>query len=826
MMKQAFIRERKTLQKVCRLLAVSAALVGIPNTSGYHLHAQSAQSSGTITISGHVVDAESKETLIGATVYAPESQQGAYTNSYGFFSLTTKKTVKTLRISYIGYESKTITIDPSNREPLSIELKPQGTLEEVVVTEERKQLHAPQTGAISVPVHIIKTTPALLGESDLMKALQLMPGVQGGSEGSAGVHVRGGGADENLILLDGVSLYNVDHLLGFFSVFTPEAVKRVDLYKGNFPARFGGRLSSVIDVRTNDGNMQRYKGAVTIGLLSSKAQIEGPIVKDRTSFNVSMRRTYIDILAKPFIPQDHRGGYYFYDFNAKLHHKFSSKDQLYFSLYHGRDRFYYGMNHQFSKRMFDGSDEDDRIPIEFKVDTELHWGNTLGALRWNHVFSPKLYSDLTLSYTRYHFLFGVENDITSRDNEVSYTKLDYKSGIEDLGIGWNAHYYATPKLEFRFGADYIRHQFKPESFGTKLRGEASKDIEEVSVLLKNNRDDIAAHHAALYAESKVQALRNVELNLGVRAALFSVDGKPYTSIQPRFAMDWRIMPGFNATIGYAKMVQNVHLLTSSAMTLPTDLWVPATKYLEPMSSDQMSLGMNYKFGAGWYVTLEGYYKNMNHILEYKDGASFIGSSIGWENKVESGIGRSYGVEAVLMKQTGRTTGWVGYTLSKSERQFPSGSINQGRWFPYKYDRRHKFNVVMSHKLTEGIELSTSWEFYTGGVITLPYERMEIIHPSDVGRHRYAEESAGYIPERNNFRLPSTHRLNVSVNFSTRYQSGAEGIFNVSLYNAYNAKTPSFVVPRDLVSSGYMRPNRVTKVTILPIIPSLSYTYKF
>lgn len=826
MIKQAFIRERKSLQKVCRVLVVSAALVGAPSVCGYQVQAQTAQTSGSVTMSGHIVDAESKETLIGATVYAPETQQGAYTNSYGFFSLTTKRSVKTLRISYIGYETKTITIDPSSREPLTIELKPQGTLEEVVVTEERRQLHAPQTGAISVPVHIIKTTPALLGENDLMKALQLMPGVQGGSEGSAGVHVRGGGADENLILLDGVSLYNVDHLLGFFSVFTPEAVKRVDLYKGNFPARFGGRLSSVIDVRTNDGNMQRYKGAVTIGLLSSKAQVEGPIIKDRTSFNVSMRRTYLDILAKPFIPQDHKGGYYFYDINTKLHHKFSSRDQLYFSLYHGRDRFFYGMEEYFSQRLPGSNDDDERTPLNFKVDTELHWGNTLGALRWNHVFSPKLYSDLTLSYTRYHFLFGVENDVTSRGKEVSYTKLDYKSGIQDFGLGWNAHYYATPKLEFRFGADYIRHQFKPESLGSNLRGEAGKDIEEVSVLLKNNRDEIAAHHAALYAESKAQVLGNVELNLGLRAALFAVDGKPYTSLQPRLAVDWRIRPGLNATVGYAKMVQNVHLLTSATMTLPTDLWVPATRYLEPMSSDQMTLGINYKFGAGWYMTLEGYYKKMNNILEYKDGSSFVGSSSGWENKVESGIGRSYGIEAILMKQTGRTTGWVGYTLSKSERQFPSGAINQGRWFPYKYDRRHKFNVVMSHKVTESIDLSASWEFYTGGVITLPYERMDVLRPDDASIPRYSYDSAGYIPERNNFRLPSTHRLNLSVNFSKRHGKTAESVFNVSVYNVYNAKNPAFVIPQDLVSRSESRPNRVTKFTMLPFIPSLSYTYKF
>lgn len=817
--KKSFSPKSYTL-RLCILALVSLlCAISIDSVSLYAQHTSTQRN----TISGHVIDAESRETLIGATVYAPEVQQGAYTNSFGFFSLTSQHQIKTLRISYIGYETQTIPIDTLAGSSLTIALKPQTQLAEVVVTEERKQLHAPQTGAISVPVHIIKQTPALLGENDLMKALQLMPGVQSGSEGSAGVHVRGGGADENLILLDGVSLYNVDHLLGFFSVFTPEAVKRVDLYKGNFPARFGGRLSSVIDVRTNDGNMQRYKGTLSIGLLSSKVQFEGPIVKDRTSFNLSARRTYADLIAKPFMPEDYSGGYYFYDLNAKLQHRFSHKDRLYLSLYHGRDRIH-GSGEERTTLYEDNRDQ----VVQTEYQGELYWGNTLAALRWNHVFSPRLYSDLTLAYTRYLFTTGMQEEEFVADKTSSYNAVHYRSGIEDLSLNWNAHYFASPNMELRFGVDYIYHRFRPESFSSKLKGQQAEEFaERLNRLLGGNRQYIPAHHGALYAEIKTKPLHGVELNAGLRTALFAVDDKAYLSLQPRFSIDWRILPDLNATLGYSRMVQNVHLLSSTTMTLPTDLWVPATQHIKPLTSDQISLGASYRF-AGWHLSLEGYYKQMNNVLEYKDGANFVGSSVGWEEKVNMGEGRSYGVEAVLMRQMGKTTGWVGYNLSKTERRFPDGSINQGRWFPYKYDRRHKFNIVVTHKFGKRLDLSASWEFFTGGVISLAYERvdylrLEALDHSYIDNSRYY--SAAYIPERNNFRLAASHRLNLSANFNRFHKNGARSIWNVSIFNVYNAKNPAFVMP---IKFGSAREGKAhaTQFTLLPLIPSFSYTYKF
>lgn len=824
----------RLLRLVCRLCtrATLVALLLGGQVSGGRLEAQGqsrAVATDVTTLSGHVIDAESKETLIGATVFAPEVQQGTYTNSYGFFSLTTKTPIKTLRISYIGYETQTISIAQGQTTSLRIQLKPQGQLEEVIVTEERRHLHTPQPGAVSVPVHIIKQTPALLGENDLMKALQHLPGVQGGSEGSAGVHVRGGGADENLILLDGVSLYNVDHLLGFFSVFTPEAVKKVDLYKGNFPARFGGRLSSVIDVRTNDGNMQRYKGVVSVGLLSSKLQLEGPIVKDRTSFNISARRTYADLMVRPFLSNNTDGGYYFYDLNAKLQHRFGDRDKLHLSFYHGLD--YAGGCER--RRYSHYNDDEEREHVDENNKAGLHWGNTLAALRWNHVFNPKIYSDLTLSYTRYHFRVFNEQLEKISGKESGYNMLQYNSGIQDLGLNWNAHYFVTPSLEMRFGMDYIYHSFRPESYGFTARGQGMPEEEALQLLFNKKRPHIPAHHAALYAEARAKLPLGMELNAGLRSALFAVDDKAYLTLQPRLALDWRIMPDLSATVGYSRMGQNVHLLTTAHIALPIDLWVPATRNIPPMTSDQVNFGANYRFGKGWLLSLEGYYKGMSNVLEYRDGAGFVGSSNDWEEKVAIGVGRSYGLELTLMRQAGRTTGWLSYALAKTERRFPDGSINQGRWFPYKYDRRHKLNAVLSHKLSRRIDLSASWELFTGGVITLPYERMDYLNVNEGHPNRYGfypgESSVGYVPERNNYRIAATHRLNLSFNFNRFHKRGARSIWNVSFYNVYNAKNPAFVLHGDYVSEyreGRDRGDLVTQVTILPFIPSFSYTYKF
>lgn len=765
------------------------------------------------TLSGYVLDADSKETLIGAAVYAPELKQGVYTNAHGFFSLTLNQPITRLSVSYVGYTPRAFESIKPISQSMTIELSSSETLDEVVVTAESQRLRAPLSGALEIPVHIIKATPALLGENDLMKSLQMTPGVQSGTDGSAGIHVRGGGPDENLIILDGVPVYNVDHLFGFFSVFTPEAVKRVDLYKGSFPARYGGRLSSVVDVRTNDGNLQRYHGTLGIGLLSAKAHLEGPIIKDRTSINISARRSYLDLLIQPFLPQDSKGGFYFYDFNAKIQHRLSNRDRLYLSVYKGLDRF-----HANFTESYNSSDN--------QTKGHFDWGNTIANLRWNHIFSDKLYADWTASYTRYHFNVASHYKEFNKGKLISDVHADYRSGIRDIASHLNLHYIISPSWELRLGAEYIRHRFEPEAYGYDAIGEERPSDEAIEALKKNNRV-IPAHDGAVYIESKAHLGRRWLVNLGLRGALFAVDGKSYLSLQPRLDIDYKVSDQLALQLAYAHMNQNVHLLTST-LTLPTDLWVPTTGHIKPMTSDQVSLGAKLSLGKGWSLSSDLYYKQMGNILEYQDGASFIGNSTSWEHKVEMGKGRAYGLELMLMKQAGRTTGWIGYALSKSERCFPNGSINGGNWFPYKYDRRHSLNIVLTHQLSRRIDLSASWEMHTGGTMTVGVEHQHILPPDGDSEGSYSSQGssiATYIPERNNYRLPITHRLNASINFNRYHKNGARSIWNISVFNLYNAMNPSFILPRGSFSSSD-NPLRMSKFTLLPLIPSVSYTYKF
>ncbi len=644
-----------------------------------------------ITISGYIDDSTSKETLIGATIFCPETKTGTYTNNYGFYSLSLPSNAKTIKISYIGYKPLNFELSELNLEKSQdFHLEPLGELKEVVVIGEKNELSTPNVGALQVPVSIIKTAPSLLGESDLMKTLQLLPGVQSGSDGSSGIYVRGGGPDENLILLDGVSLYNVDHLAGFFSVFTPEAVKDVKLYKGNFPARFGGRLSSVIDVRTNDGNLKEYHGTVSIGAIASKLHVEGPIIKDKTSFNLSLRRTYADLLIRPFLPKATKeqgdAGYYFYDANLKIQHRLGNNDRLFLNLYHGRDELFVKMNEK-------------RTDSEEKNKLYLNWGNTLASLRWNHIINPKLYSNLTTAYTYYAFRFGTEAEyIEFKDNKKSSLNAEYNSGIHDYSINWDLNYYFSNKQKFTFGANYIFHNFRPEAIVTDIDTPTKEEMEQYlnQVKLKTN-SKIFAHNLSLYTESKTQFNKYLSLNAGLRLSSFIVDKKFYFSAEPRLLFEYKPIKGLQLQTSYSRMSQNVHLLTSVNMTLPSDLWVPTTKNIKPMNAQQISLGVIYNGINGWEFSIDSYYKDMRNVLEYKDSATFLGSSAGWEDKVVAGRGRTYGVEFLIMKTTGDLTGWLGYTLAKSERKFNAESINYGKWFPYKYDRRHHLNFVLSYK---------------------------------------------------------------------------------------------------------------------------------
>ena len=770
------------------------------------------------TISGYITDEISGETLIGASVYNTTGGESTISNEYGFYSLTIPKGKIRLQYSYIGCDPKQIDITLEKNTEQNVSLKPNKALSEIIIYGDKSEtgINATQMGALDIPLDIMKSTPALLGEADIMKTIQMMPGVQAGTEGSAGVYVRGGGADENLILLDGVPLYNVDHLFGFFSVFTPEAVKKVSLFKGSFPARFGGRLSSVIDVRTNDGDMYKYHGSIGIGLLSSKFQFEGPIIKNRTSFNISARRSYWDFIAKPFMDDDSKFGYYFYDLNAKIKHQFNDRSRIFISLYNGKDKM--------DTKFIDGDDD-----YYTKDRLDLQWGNFLSAIKWNYQISPKLFSNTTVAYTHYNFNVKSKylTQSISKNFENNYNS-EYSSGIKDLAFNIDFDYHPVPNHHIRFGAGYLRHQFKPEVQSSRMRyNENDATIDTTFTSMGDSR--ISAHEANIYMEDNFNIGNRFSANIGFHFSLFNVGNKTYTSFQPRFSTRYQLTDNIALKASYTKMSQYIHLLSSYTITMPTDLWVPATPNIKPMQAHQYSIGGYYTGFKGLELSVEAYYKDMSNILEYKDGASFLGSSHNWESKVEMGKGRAMGVEFMVQKKVGRTTGWMAYTLAKSDRKFADDGINNGKRFPYRYDRRHHINVVFNHKFSDKIDIGASWEFYTGGTTTIAEEKTVIIRPDGDNALWWSPVmEANYIENRNNYRMPCSHRLNLGINFNKKTKRGM-GIWNVSIYNIYNAMNPTFIYRTTKTEDiGYWGQEKaiLKKVTILPIIPSVSYTYKF
>ena len=778
------------------------------------------------TISGYVMDAASKETLIGATIVDKNSGKGCATNSYGFYTLTLNSGQVDLQVSYVGYTQQNKTLELKENLSLNFALETNTTLDEVVVEGTRATVSArsPQMSVIELPVQQIKSIPTLFGEADVLKAIQLLPGVQNGSEGSAGMYVRGGGPDENLLLLDGVPVYNVNHMMGFFSVFNPDALKNVTLYKGSFPAHFGGRLSSVVDIRMKEGDMQQYHGNVSVGLISSKFNLEGPIMKDKLSFNLSFRRTYSDLLMKPALwiakmQMDEvnklKAGYYFYDFNSKLNWKLSDKDRLYLSFYSGDDAIYLGIKNK-------DYDYDD-VQYQNYLNMDWKWGNKVAALRWNHVMSQQLFLDASVNYTQYRHNLGMgiteESIYHYQQQNVSVKdefSMAYKSGINDLTAKVDFDYTPLPNHEIRFGGNYTYHIFRPEVQAMKMIAGNETEVDTTAGSPK-----VFAHETALYAEDNMTLGDIFRVNAGVHYSTFTVEGKTYQSVQPRLSTSVMLASNLSLKAGYAYMTQYVHLLSNSSLSLPTDLWVPVTANIIPMNAHQVSLGAFYEMPRLFDISVEGYYKSMDNLLEYKDGASFFGSSERWDEKVCMGKGWSYGVELLVQRSFGKTTGWVGYTWAHAKRQFDREGmvLNQGKVFPAKYDRRHDLSITVQHKFSDRFDLSGTWVFSSGNCGTLGTQIYEGL-PNDWG-----------IPsinalERNNFRLGSYHRLDVGMNFHKQKEHGIR-TWNISIYNAYNHNNP-FIVYTDYKWDEATQTEKkvLMQASLFPIIPSVSYSYKF
>jgi outer membrane receptor for ferrienterochelin and colicin len=772
------------------------------------------------TISGYVSDAASSEKLIGVRVYSPSTEEGTVTNNYGFYSLTlTKAEGIELVFEYFDYVVQVQKITLTQNTNLNIDLAQSITMEEVVVVAEKQKRieRESQMSIAEIPIGQIKKIPALLGEVDVLKALQLLPGVKSGGEGQSGLYVRGGGPDQNLILLDGVPVYNANHLFGFFSVFNSDAIKDVKLIKGGFPARYGGRLSSVLDINMKEGNMNKIKGSASIGIISSKLMIEGPINKGKTSFIVSGRRTYIDVLTKPFIKSafandgvDGSTGYYFYDLNVKVNHKFSDKDRLYLSTYVGKDKFYLELRDKESQ------------DISF-TDNSLAWGNITNALRWNHVVNPKMFLNATAIYSDYrlntYFNFGTEK--INGTNDKSQFGLNYISGIEDYGLKLDFDYVPTPNHFVRFGINTIKHQFKPGKFFLL------NDDTAINLSFRDTvgQDNIGALESSIFVEDDWDVSKNFKVNGGLHLSAFGVSKKSYFSLQPRISARWLLPKDWALKASFASMRQYINLLSFEGIGLPTDLWVPATDRIKPQDSWQAAIGLAKTISDDYELSIEGYYKKMKNLVAYKDGAGVFQSD-NWQDRVVQGNGEAYGAEVFLQKKNGRLTGWIGYTLSWTNRSFPD--IDNGQAFPYRYDRRHDFSFVASYEISKKINISGTWVYGTGNAVTLANSRYDNELPSTNQFSNFIN-STEVFGNRNNFRLRPYHRLDVGINFVKKKKSWTR-TFSVGAYNAYANNNPFYIYFGDkdtIDANGNYTTKRVLKqASLFPLIPYITWTADF
>lgn len=757
------------------------------------------------TLSGYVRDAASGETLVGAAVYAPAFKQGTATNRFGFFSLTLPADSAHLVFSSLGYTPLAVEVDFGRADPASFELdRTILSMEELVVEAGQTEPAARETrmSYLRIPVEQLESAPALLGEVDILKSLQLLPGVQSGVEGSSGLYVRGGGPDQNLILLDGTPVYNVNHLFGFLSVFNSDAVQDVEITKGGFPARYGGRMSSIIEVNMKDGNLREHHVEGSIGLLNSRLTVEGPLVKDRTSFMISGRRSYADLILRPIIAtQEVRPSIYFYDLNAKINHIFSPKDRVYVSAYAGRDHF--GV-----------TTENDA----WRMGGALGWSNLTAAVRWNHLFSNKLFSNTTLTYSQYEFGVRAESDRKVSDDTY---RLRYDTGIEDWSARIDFDYLPAPDHYVRFGASSVRHTFQTGTVAFRVAegGSAKHDTTATE-------QTIPADEWTAYVEDDVRLSDRLKVNLGVHASAFGVRGRRYLSFQPRASARYLLHDRFSIKASYARMTQYIHLLSHSGVGLPTDLWVPATDRLPPQDGWQAALGMSHTNNDGTYETsIEGYYKSVDGPIEYRSGASYLQSGGSFEEKVTSGRGWSYGAEVLVRKKTGRTTGWLGYTLAWSMRRFDD--LNNGEVFPFRYDRRHDVSLLVTHRLNPRFDLSATWVYGTGHAVTLPLaeyfsSNMPAYERLTPGLGGWSARSTDYVESRNGYRLPAYHRLDIGADWYISRRHDRRHVLSFGLYNTYYRKNPyALYVAERSEDRGIIR-----GVSFLPILPFVNYKFSF
>lgn len=771
--------------------------------------AVSLEAQNRYTISGYVRDSLSRETLIGASITIKGQVRGVNSNQYGFFSITLPEGSYVLTTSFVGYLPEERNIELRDNLELDISIIAKSSLsQEIVISSKRRDANVKnaQMGQIDLSMNKIRSLPVIFGEVDPLKALQLLPGVRNPGEGNAGLYVRGGGPDQNLILLDDAVVYNPGHLFGFFSVFNGDAIKNVSLIKGGMPAQYGGRISSVLDIAMKDGNMEDYQVEGGIGTVASRVSVQGPIVKDKASFMLSGRRTYIDVLAKPFVPRTSSffgSGYFFYDMNAKFNYKFSNKDRLYLSGYFGRDVF-------------------DFRNSERSLNINIPWGNSTGSLRWNHVFSRKLFANTTAVYNDYRFSFGARQDNFD---------VRLNSGIRDIGLKTDFDYFLSTSHRLKFGAQYTYHRFTPSIVSGQ---------QDTVVFEPNNAQTKYAHEIGVYLQDDWDVNDKIKINYGLRFSGFQQTGaytdyvrdadgnkldstvygpgqkvKNYGGLEPRVTIRYAIDDATSIKAAVTRNLQYIHLVTNSGTSLPTDVWVPSTLNVQPQKSWQYALGFFKNFSDNMFETsVEVYYKKMDNQIEYREG--YTPSFRDPEEDFVFGDGWSYGSEFYINKSRGKFTGWIGYTLSWTWRRF--AELNGGEKFPAKYDRRHDLSLVGIYELSPKWKLSGVFVYATGNTITLP-ERFYFVE--GVLSQQFSAV--------NQYRLNSYHRLDFSATYVPRPKSTRrfKSSWVFSIYNVYSRLNPYFIYidQEGSVANNDLRV-QAKQVSLFPIIPSVTWNFKF
>lgn len=739
------------------------------------------------TLSGYIKDAKSGEAVIGSSIFLTNTKSGTSANTYGFYSVTFKAS-DTLGVvfSSLGYQPQIKKLSGRQNQSLNIDLlENSSNLQEVVVKASRNDdnVQKTQMGVIDVPMKLANSLPVVLGERDIMKIIQLLPGVQAGNEGTTGFYVRGGNSDQNLVQLDEATVYNPNHLFGLFSTFNSNALNRVTLIKGGFPAQYGGRLSSVLDITMKEGNNKKVAVQGGIGLISSNITVEGPIKKEKGSFIISGRRTYVDLLAKPFV----KGiGYTFYDLNAKINYQITPKDKLFLSGFYGNDN----ANYTGASSLNYG----------------INFGNSTATLRWNHLFNQKLFANTSFIINNYHL--GLSTI------QSGYVAQLYSS-IKDINAKTDFEFYPNQNHNVRFGVNFSTHTFAPFS--------ASIKIPKSGKVPKFNPDSLAikthTNELAFYFNDEIKISPNFSLNVGIRVPYFYTKDISYKYLEPRISTKINLNQETSLKLSYTVMNQFLHLIPNSTASLPTDIWIPASKITAPQQSKQISLGLFKNFKENTYKTsLEVYYKDMKNQALFKEGTLLTQVSV-IENNLTFGKGYSYGAELFIEKNSGKFNGWLAYTLSWTNQTFKD--LNFGKEFPFAYDRRHNLSLVGNYDLSKHWIISGAFVFNTGRPYTLPVGRVDVGNGGTLYNGTYADYT-----ERNNYRLNNFHRLDVSAIYKkTRqiFHKSYESEWVFSVYNLYSRRNPYFV---------YLSTDEVTKlpvatqVSLLPAVPSVSYNFKF